>query len=95
MWADPDSGNPTIDLFAAADPDGGIGYLTNSTTASAQIDPLFCPYIGRLAPGQSIQLNASQFANHWAGNHFIWCGVSNGSGPLNLTIADGSGNVLA
>ncbi len=86
---------PTIDLFAAADPDGGIGYLTNSTAADEQIDSAYCPYIGRLGPSGSIQLNAIQFANGWAGNHFIMCGVSNGTGGLNLTIQDGSGNVLA
>ncbi|MGH7990790.1 MAG: alpha/beta hydrolase, partial [Limisphaerales bacterium] len=71
------------------------GYLTNSDTADSQIDSAYCPYIGRLAPGGSIQLNAVTFANDWAGNHFIMCGVSNGTGGLNLTIADGSGNVLA
>jgi hypothetical protein len=97
-WGDvgsPNSGNPTIDLFKAADADGGIGYLTNSTTAAIQTDNLLCPYIGRFGPGQSIQLNASTFSNHWAGSYFIWCGVSNGTGGLTLTIADGSGNTLA
>ncbi len=97
-WGDvgnPYSGNPTIDLFTAADPDGGIGYLTNSTIAAQQTNIFQCPYIQRLAPGGSIQLNAIQFANNWAGNHFIWCGVTNGSGQLNLTIQDGNGNVLA
>lgn len=97
-WGDvgsPNTGNPTIDIFTAADPDGGIGYLTNSDTAFTQTDPLSCPYIGRLAPGGSIQLNAATFANHWAGNYFIMCGVTNGSGSLSMTIADGSGNVLA
>jgi len=97
-WGDvgsPNYGNPTIDLFTAADADGGIGYLTNASTAESQVDSLSCPYIQRLAPGGSIQLNASTFANHWAGNHFIWCGVSNGSGGLNLTIADSHGNTIA
>jgi len=97
-WGDegsPNSGNPTIDLFKAADADGGIGYLTNSTTALVQTLALSYPHVGRLGPGQSIQLNASTFANHWAGNYFIWCGVTNGSGALTLTIADGSGNTLA
>ena len=53
------------------------------------------PTLDGLGPGGSIQLNAIQFANSWAGNHFIWCGVSNGTGGLNLTIADANGNVLA
>jgi hypothetical protein len=97
-WGDvgsPNPSNPTIDLFTAADPDGGIGYLTNSVTASNQINAAVSPFIGRLAPGGSIRLNAATFANHWAGNHFIWCGVSNGSGGLTLTIADGHGNTIA
>jgi hypothetical protein len=96
-WGDvgnPNSGNPTIDLFAAADADGGIGYLTNSSTAASQVDSLYCPYIGRLGPGSNLQLNASSFANHWAGNHFIWCGVTNGTGQLTMSFKDGSGNVL-
>jgi len=87
-------GNPTIDLFAAADADGGIGYLTNETIAAEQTNIFQCPYIGRLGPGQSIQLNTIQFANSWAGNHFIWCGVAGGSGALTLTIEDANGNVL-
>jgi len=97
-WGDVDSpnpNNPTIDIFTAADSAGGIGYLTNNTIAVQQTNIFQCPYINRLAPGGSIQLNTIQFANNWAGNHFIWCGVSNGSGQLNLTIADGNGNVLA
>jgi hypothetical protein len=97
-WGDvgsPNSGNPTIDIFTAADPDGGTGYLTNETIAAEQTNSTLCPYVGRLAPGGSIQLNAIQFANGWAGSHFIMCGVSNGTGGLNLTIADASGNVLA
>jgi hypothetical protein len=96
-WGDvgsPNSGNPTIDIFQAADPDGGIGYQTNEITAQVQTNFLQCRYVGRLGPGQSIQLNSSQF-NGWAGNHFIWCGANYGNGGLTMTIADGSGNVLA
>jgi hypothetical protein len=88
------SGSPTIDLFVAADADGGMGYLTNGAIATNQINASLCPYIGRLAPGGSIQLNASTFTNHWAGDYFIWCGVTNGTGQLNLTIAQGGTNVL-
>ena len=96
-WGDvgnPNSANPTIDLFQAVDPDGGMGYLTNETTATKQINPTYSSYIGRVEPGQSVQLNSSFFSG-WAGNHFIWCGVTNGTGGLTLTVADGSGNVLA
>lgn len=96
-WGDvgnPNPGNPTIDLFAAADADGGIGYLTNSTTAVIQTLNLSYPCIGRLGPGSNLQLNASQF-NGWAGSHFIWCGVSNGTGGLTLMITDAHSNVLA
>ena len=96
-WGDvgnPNPGNPTIDLFTAADVNGGIGYLTNSTTATNQINATHSPYIGRLGPGQSIQLNANYFGSTWRGNYFIWCGVNNGSGKLNLTFADGNGKVL-
>ena len=87
--------SPTIDLFQAADANGGIGYLTNLTTASNQINTNLCQYVGRLGPGGNIQLNASTFSNNWAGDHYIWCGVSSGSDQLNLTVADGSGNTLA
>jgi hypothetical protein len=96
-WEDlgnPNPNNPTIDLFQAADTNGGIGYLTNSTIATLQTNNNQCWYLGALAPGGSIQLNAIQFNDYWAGNHFIWCGVSNGTGALTLTIADANSNVL-
>jgi len=96
-WGDvgnTNSSNPTIDVFQAVDPDGGMDYLTNETVAAEQIDTTYAAYVGRVAPGGSVQLNSSAFGG-WAGNHFIWCGVSNGIGGLNLTIADGNGNVLA
>ena len=97
-WGDvgnPNPSNPTIDLFQAADPDGGIGYLTNATTACCKPMlhlPLCSAGWGR---DSSIQLNASQFTNGWAGNYFIWCGVSNGNGALTLTISQGGTNTLA
>jgi hypothetical protein len=97
-WGDvgaPDTNNPVIDIFQAADADGGTGYLTNTVTASNQINTNLCQYVGRLGPGGSIQLNASTFSNGWAGDHYIWCGVISGSGQLFLTVADGSGNTLA
>jgi len=94
-WGDvgnPNPANPTIDLFAAADADGGLGYLTNDTVAAQQTNILLSPYIQRLGPGQSIQLTCLL---NQAPMHFIWCGVSHGTGGLTLTISDASGNPLA
>jgi hypothetical protein len=96
-WGDvgsPNSANPTIDVFQSVEGDGGIGYLTNETTATEQIDPSLHLYVQRLAPGGSIQLSAYTLANAVGGSHFIWCGVTNGSGSLTLTIADANSNVL-
>jgi hypothetical protein len=96
-WGDvgnPNPNNPTIDLFTAADTGGGIGYLTNETIAVHQIDPTYSPYIHRLGPGQSIQLNANYFGNTWRGNYFIWCGVKTGNGSLTLTFMDGNNHIL-
>ncbi|MGD0814627.1 MAG: hypothetical protein ABSA83_13555 [Verrucomicrobiota bacterium] len=90
-----EAGSPTIDLFQAADPDGGIGYLTNLATATNQLNNTRCQYVGRLGPGSNIVLNSSSYSNGWAGDHYIWCGVFQGSGTLTLTISDGSGNLLA
>ncbi len=97
-WGDvgnPDTNNPAIDLFQPADADGGIGYLTNAATAALQTNASICRYVGRLGPGQQIQLNGSQFPNNWAGEHLIWCGVGGGTGQLNLTISQGGTNTLA
>ncbi len=93
-WGDvgnANTNNPTIDLFQAADADGGIGYLTNAASASAQTNIAIAPYVQRLGPGDSIQLNGTT----WAGQHFIWCGVNPGSGALTLTITSNGTNVLA
>jgi pimeloyl-ACP methyl ester carboxylesterase len=100
-WGDlgnPNVSNPTIDLFASVESNGGTGYLTNSELASIQVQQSQSQngsaYIGRLGPGQSLQLNAKQFGG-WAGNHYIWCGASNGTGGLVLTVSDANSNVLA
>ncbi len=97
-WGDvdaPNTANPTIDIFQAADANGGIGYLTNATIANLQANSAFYHYVGRLAPGGSLQLNGSSFTNGWAGDHYIFCGEATGVGQLFLTICDSSGDILA
>jgi hypothetical protein len=99
-WGDvgaPNPNNPTIDIFSAVETNGGIGYLTNAVIAQQQANPFYTSCVGRVGPGQSLQLYPPlpYGGNYWQGSHYIWCGVSNGTGGLNLTIADGKGNVLA
>jgi len=89
------SGNPSIDLFVAADANGGIGYLTNQSSMSSQLDNLSYPYMGRIGAGASVQIYGPNLADQWAGNHYIWCGVSDGTGALSLTIRDSHGKILA
>ncbi len=95
-WGDignPNSSNPTIDVFQSVEGDGGIGYLTNETVANEQLGSSL--YVGRIGPGVGIQKPAYTFGNGYGLNHLIWCGVSNGVGQLTMTIADGNGNPLA
>lgn len=97
-WGDvgnPNTNNPSIDLFQAADPDGGIGYLTNAATSVLQTNATSYRYVGRVSPGESLQLNTTQFPNGWAGDRFIWCGAATGTGQLTLTISVGGTNTLA
>jgi hypothetical protein len=97
-WGDvgnPNPNNPTIDLFNAVESDGGIGYLTNTAIAAQQINPFLSALVGRIGPGQSLQLFPPQAGGSWSYSHFIWCGVSNGTGALTLTIKDGNSNTLA
>jgi pimeloyl-ACP methyl ester carboxylesterase len=82
------TGEPAIDLFTAIDP--GIGYQTNAAIAAAQIDPVQCPYLGRISPTHTVQFTKST----WRTNQFIFCGCRYGAGGLTLTIADGNGQQL-
>ncbi len=97
-WGDTDSpntNNPTIDLFGAADIDGGIGYLTVEATATSQTAGAGAGWaVGRLGPGQSFMV----FSNGFSFSSFpylIWCGVKPGSGTLTLTIAQGTNKPIA
>ena len=56
IWANHKAGNPSIDLFTAADADGGTGYLTNSTSACNQRRLTQSPYVGQIGPGQSLRI---------------------------------------
>ncbi|HEV2693336.1 MAG TPA: hypothetical protein VG347_10620 [Verrucomicrobiae bacterium] len=92
-WGDvasPNPANPTIDIFSA---DAGLDYLTNETEAADVVTHSALKYIGRVSPGQSVPLDPFNISilGH---SHFIWCGVTNGSGKLSLTFKDAQGNTF-
>src|SRR6267142_2064576 len=63
-WGDknnPNPNNPTIDLFAAAEPNGGMGYLSNYWSIT-QTNGSDYPCIGTIGPGQSVTV----FSNSWS-----------------------------
>ena len=101
-WTNVRSGNPTINLFKAAETNGGIGYLTNSGIAASQLagaDNFVFGGPGRaiatISPGHSFTFPASYFTNA-SNKYFLFDGaITNGFGELMLTITDDSGYVFA
>ncbi|MEI6780220.1 MAG: alpha/beta hydrolase, partial [Verrucomicrobiota bacterium] len=98
-WANVSSGSPTINLFNTVETNGGIGYLTNLATATAEAYNYGVwgecrRAIATISPGQSFTFPASYFTN--AGNkYFLFDGVTNGAGELLLTISQNTTNVIA
>jgi hypothetical protein len=99
-WANVSSGSPTINLFDTVETNGGIGYLTNLDTATAEAYNYGIwgenrSAIAQISPSQPFTFPASYFIN--AGDkHFLFDGaITNGAGELMLTIADGNGNTIA
>jgi hypothetical protein len=98
-WANVSSGSPTINLFDTVETNGGIGYLTNLDTATAEafnygIWGEYRRAIAQISPSQPFTFPASYFTN--AGDkHFLFDGaITNGAGELVLTISQ-NGNQIA
>ncbi len=92
-------GIPTINLFKAADTNGGMQYLTNATVAALQTNATASPFAGTLGPGNTyygtpLQFGNASSSNPWPGDYFIFCGAGAGNGYLTLDICDPNGNVL-
>lgn len=94
------SGSPVINLFRAVETNGGIGYLTNLTIATAQLSGnnnyvLGGPgwKIGTISASQSFTFPGTYFTNS-GDKYFLFEGAGVGSGELVLTISQGT-NVLA
>jgi hypothetical protein len=93
-WGDkgnPNLNNPTIDIFGTPEIEGGIGYLTNFSTAWQQTSNSW--YGTRLGPGGSISVVFSNSAGwqHWS--RAIWCGVKKGPGKLTLSFSQGTNTI--
>jgi hypothetical protein len=99
-WANVSSGNPTINLFDTVETNGGIGYLTNLDTATAEAYNYGIwgenrTAIATISPSQSFTFPANYFTNTSA-KYFLFDGaITNGAGELVLTIADSNGNTIA
>jgi pimeloyl-ACP methyl ester carboxylesterase len=94
------SGSPAINLFRAAETNGGIGYLTNLAIATAQLSGnnnyvLGGPgwKIGTISASQSFTFPGTYFTNS-GDKYFLFEGAGVGSGELVMTISQGT-NVLA
>jgi hypothetical protein len=99
-WGTISSGSPAINLFRSVETNGGIGYLTNETIASAQLSGndnyvLQGPgwKLGTISPSQSFTFPSTYFTNS-GDKYFLFEGSGIGKGELVLTISQGT-NVLA
>ena len=91
-WSQIDSGAPELRLYWATETNGGIGYLTNITTASQQIIDYNFP-IGEITPTNSLSLPISVFTNN-VNRYFLFEAGAEGKGALTLTISQGT-NIIA
>jgi pimeloyl-ACP methyl ester carboxylesterase len=93
------SGSPGIFVLKSADTNGGSTYLTDPTTAAAQIYPTLYPTnatepgvsplaIGRVEVGLSPVLDNDSVRG--TNDFFIYCGTSRGSGELAVSVYKGS-----
>jgi hypothetical protein len=97
-WANVASGTPIINLFDSVDTNGGVGYLTDTNVAKAQVRnyPLFNSpgwKVDTISPSHSFTFPANYFTN--AGNkYFLFEGAGIGAGQLMMTISQ-NGNTIA
>jgi pimeloyl-ACP methyl ester carboxylesterase len=91
-WSQIESGTPKLRLYRASETNGGIGYLTNITTASQQIIDYSDP-VGEVTPTDPLALPTSWFSNGLT-RHFLFEAGGVGKGALTLTVSHGS-NIVA
>ena len=96
------SGSPAINLFRAAETNGGTGYLSNTNIAAAQsywqltTTNGYYPgwRLGTVSSGQTFTFPVYFFTNS-ANKYLLFEGAGVGSGQLVLTITQNATNVIA
>ncbi len=95
-WTNITSGSPSIELFNSVEPNGGIGYLTNTTTAQAQINVGNNSGVsfGTVTNGTTFTFPANYFTNNTT-KYFLFEGAGVGNGELMLTINRNGTNIAS
>ena len=90
-WSQIYSGAPKLRLYWASETNGGIGYLTNTTTASQQIID-HNSQNGEISPTSSLSLPITLFTNGLP-RYFLFEAGARGKGALTLTIFQGTNTI--
>lgn len=95
-WSNIVGGNPSIELFNSIETNGGIGYLTNTTTAAAQVNVVNYSGVsfGTVTNGTTFTFPANYFTNG-AIKYLLFEGAGVGQGELVLTISQNGTNIIA
>ncbi|HEX3800372.1 MAG TPA: LamG-like jellyroll fold domain-containing protein [Verrucomicrobiae bacterium] len=79
-----------IRIYSAVESDGGTNYLSDSTTANAQVSDSSSLYLGTLDGSSHIILSGRTNLTE----HFIFCGIGATTSYVVLEAVDGNGNVI-
>jgi hypothetical protein len=94
-WANVSSGSPAIKLFLSLEPDGGIGYLTNTIVASNYVgNVLNASSFGTVSTGTNFFF-PDLFFDNTTTKHLMFEGVTAGEGELVMTVTDSNSNTIA
>jgi hypothetical protein len=91
-WDHVVSGHPSIELFKAVETNGGTRYLTDSSTAAAQVS---WPIAGSFGTVSNTFNFPNNFFTNYASRFFLFEGAGAGKGRLVLSISQNGTNVLA
>lgn len=82
---------PALNLFLAAETNGGTNYLHDTNVADVQISQPTARCVGRVGPnGSTVHLDTFFYKVNEARDYFIFCGAKRGKGELVLTVKNGT-----